>query len=357
MQVSTEQASRFDFKSYLEQSRGLIEQSLEQFLKSDEPEILWTSMRYSVLSSGKRMRAILCLAAAQTILDLQPISVEDKNQEKARADVNHLVMPCACAIEMIHAMSLIHDDLPCLDNDDFRRGKPTNHKVFGEAIALLAGDALLMQAVDTILRYTPDAVDRSVLIEIVRRLATATGAEGMVGGQVYDLIHTGDKQTLSNIAIEEGEIEIETPGDRRVGNESSAKVCNQINTEVLEKIHRSKTAALISFSLWSGARLAGAFNEQLAGIEKFGSILGLAFQIRDDLLDVTGDRDTLGKTPGKDEATMKATWVRVFGIDGATKKLEELKSEGRLVLQQNQLEAPYFSALPDLLDFAIGRTH
>lgn len=333
MALSTREKSTFDFKSFFEESRALVDQKLDDLLAPSEPELLWKSMRYSVLSSGKRIRAVLCLAAASTVSRSQPISVEVLNK----------VLPCACSIEMIHAMSLIHDDLPCLDNDDLRRGQPTNHVVFGEAVALLAGDALLMQAVKTILGSTDKSVDREVLVDVVEKLVDATGAGGMVGGQIFDLIYTGntdikhiDKDGLSGSNIEKSKV---------------------IDLEVVEKIHRGKTAALITFSLWSGARLAGASPVQLGGMERFGGIVGLAFQIADDLLDVTGDSKTLGKTPGKDEAADKATWVRLFGVDGARRKLEELKEEGRAVLKECDLMPADFDALPGLLDFAIQRTH
>jgi len=339
MALSTREKSTFDFKSFFEESRTLVDRKLDELLAPSEPELLWKSMRYSVLSSGKRIRAVLCLAAASTVSKSQPISVE----------VLKKVLPCACSIEMIHAMSLIHDDLPCLDNDDLRRGQPTNHVVFGEAVALLAGDALLMQAVKTLLGFTDKSVEREVLFDVVERLADATGAGGMVGGQIFDLIYTGntdikhiDKDGFSGSSLESNP----ERNQKRV-----------IDLEVVEKIHRGKTAALITFSLWSGARLAGASPVQLSGMERFGGIVGLAFQIADDLLDVTGDSKTLGKTPGKDEAADKATWVRLFGVDGARKKLEELKEEGRKVLKECDLMPADFDALPGLLDFAIQRTH
>lgn len=340
MALSTREKSTFDFKSYFEESRTLVDRKLDELLAPSEPELLWKSMRYSVLSSGKRIRAVLCLAAASTVSRSQPISVE----------VLKMVLPCACSIEMIHAMSLIHDDLPCLDNDDLRRGQPTNHVVFGEAVALLAGDALLMQAVKTLLASTDKSVDREVLIDVVERLVDATGAGGMVGGQIFDLIYTGnadlkhiDKDGLS--------------GSCQQSDAERNPKTGVIDLEVVEKIHRGKTAALITFSLWSGARLVGASPVQLAGMERFGGIVGLAFQIADDLLDVTGDSKTLGKTPGKDQAADKATWIRLFGVDGARQKLEELKEEGRKVLKECDLMPADFDALPGLLDFAIQRTH
>src|SRR5262249_32168734 len=168
-------ATEFEFKQYVASRREIVEDRLHDYLSGGEPEALWESMRYSVLGGGKRLRALLCLTAADA---LNPNAIE-------------AALPCACAIEMVHAMSLIHDDLPALDNDDLRRGRPTNHKVFGEALALLAGDALLVLASETILDRTPAEVDRSVVIDVALELARAAGAGGMVGGQVEDMAFTG----------------------------------------------------------------------------------------------------------------------------------------------------------------------
>ncbi|MBS2004542.1 MAG: farnesyl diphosphate synthase [Candidatus Obscuribacterales bacterium] len=310
--------STFSFKAYASDRRVLIEKRLEQYMSANEPEKLWESMRYSVLSGGKRLRALLCLAAAEAILPNE--------------DVADLVLPCACAIEMVHAMSLIHDDLPSMDNDDLRRGKPTNHKVFGEAMALLAGDALLMLANEILIEETPAKVDRNILLSVVKELSIATGAHGMVGGQVEDMNFTG--------AFEQGHTNKEF-----------------VDEKILSSIHRRKTGALITFSIWSGARLAGANERQLIDLKRFGEILGLAFQITDDLLDVTGDASTLGKTPGKDEATQKATWVRLFGIEGSKQRLQELESEGLEILRSNNIESGSAPALTELLKYAIHRVN
>lgn len=323
----------FDSKKYFEDRRVLVEKKLEEYLPLDEPELLWESMRYSVLGGGKRLRALLCIAAFETVKNIYIKDIEEDDLEISK------VMPCACALEMVHAMSLVHDDLPCLDNDDFRRGKPTNHKVYGEATALLAGDALLMRAVEVLIGKTPRSSDASGLLEVAEALTRATGADGMVGGQIYDLIHTQESGS--------GE------GDTKLGELQRNRT--EINESVVEKIHSGKTCALIRFSLWSGARLAGASAAQLVAIEKFGDILGLAFQITDDLLDVTGDQQTLGKTPGKDEAADKATWIRLFGIDGARAKLSELEVEGKRLLNENGLNKDDFNALESLLKLAIHR--
>ncbi len=331
MPTSTTQHPVFDFTSYLADRRDQVESTLDALLPLSEPDVLWQSMRYSTLSSGKRLRALLSIAAFETVLHHQSKAISPSAMR--------LALALAAAIEMIHAMSLIHDDLPCLDNDDLRRGKPTNHKVFGEAMALLAGDALLMRATEVLIcswqKETthindggPDSggelVDSGIILDIIGRMSAATGAGGMVGGQVFDLEQTG-------------------------GSSPS------LDPDLLHKIHRGKTGALIKFSLWSGARLAGADEKQLSAFEKLGDILGLAFQIADDLLDVVGDKDRLGKTPGKDEAAKKLTWVAIFGVQGARKKLAELESEGKDLLNGSGLVSEDWPILQRLLESAIHR--
>lgn len=300
-----------EFKHYLTSRRQLVEQKLAEYLQAGEPAVLWESMRYSVLGGGKRLRPILCLAAAESV----------------SAAATELALPCACSVEMIHAMSLIHDDLPALDNDDLRRGRPTNHKVFGEAMALLAGDALLMLALEVLLDNTPARVDRAVVLDVALALARAAGAAGMVGGQVEDMCFTG----------------------------LAARPAECITEAMIESVHSRKTGALLRFSVWSGARLAGAEAPILAAFSRFGAVLGLAFQITDDLLDVTGDVKTLGKTPGKDEIADKATWVRLFGVDESRQKLAALESEGKALLRSTGLESGPLSRLESLLEYAIHR--
>lgn len=324
--------SEFDFKEYTTTLRQAIEVSLESYLNSNDPPGLWDSMRYSVLNGGKRLRALLCLSSGTAI-------------KGSGARILKTLMPCACAIEMVHAMSLIHDDLPCMDDDDLRRGKPTNHKVFGEALALLAGDALLMHAIDILIDKTPRSIDRAVVLNVALELARATGAKGMVAGQVEDLAFTG---LSTGSAAQDPDRSSET---------LSTMSHPTLDAAIIESIHRRKTGALIKFSVWSGAKLAGASQAQLQGLDRFGDILGLAFQITDDLLDVTGDARTLGKTPGKDEATKKATWVRIFGITGAREKLAELEEEGTILLSGLHLESGSSPALHALLQYAIHRSN
>jgi geranylgeranyl diphosphate synthase type II len=322
IKVSKVSSSKFDFERYVLDCKTQIEHNLDLWMQPHEPEILWQSMRYSVLSGGKRLRAILCMAAAEAC---------SNNTEAARKTV----MPCAAAIEMVHAMSLIHDDLPCMDNDDLRRGKPTNHRVFGEALALLAGDALLMLALEVLLDRTDAAVNPRNLTAVASELTRAAGAFGMVGGQVLDLSYTGQGiertnafKALDNIAIDEA---------------------------ILGTIHRKKTGAIIRFSAWSGAKLASANEKQLSTMAEFGDILGLAFQIADDLLDVTGDVTTLGKTPGKDEASQKATWVRVFGVEESQSRLEALEKKGLELISAADFNTDAVPALAAILNYAIHR--
>jgi len=351
---TTSQSSVFDFKNYLEERRLLVEKKLDEFLAIDEPEILWESMRYSALGAGKRIRALLAIATFESItrINKNDSGLKSDATTGATSKINALsqdelekflapVLPLACAIEMVHAMSLVHDDLPCLDNDDMRRGKATNHKAYGEAMALLAGDALLMRAVEILIcsRDIHSHIEnKEILLDITGALAKATGANGMVGGQVFDLVYTGSG---NNIDVRTG------------ASGSDAKP--QLDETVIRKIHAGKTGALLRFSLWSGARLANADAEQLAALEQFGDIVGLAFQITDDLLDVTGDVETLGKTPGKDQAANKATWVSVFGVDGAREKLHKLEDEGKKLLQAKGLSHADSPVLESLLEMAIHR--
>ncbi len=308
----------FDLDQYMATRRELVEQRLSEYLPLAEPELLWRSMRYSVLAGGKRFRSILCIAAAEAVYFSQSAGSPSGHPDIALLD---RILPCCCAIEMVHAMSLIHDDLPALDNDDFRRGNPTNHKVFGEAVALLAGDALIVLANEILIKKTPENVSKEMLLSIISELAHATGANGMVGGQVYDLALTG----------------------------------SQADVEMLTKMHDGKTAALIRFCAWSGATLAGANRETTEFFNQYAGMLGLAFQIADDLLDVTGDMKTLGKTPGKDHADNKSTWVTLFGLEGARTKLAELEERGLAFLDKSVLSDNTLPPLKQLLQYAIHR--
>jgi geranylgeranyl diphosphate synthase type II len=230
-------------------------------------------MRYSVFAGGKRVRPVLMLAACDAV---------GGNLEKA--------IPAACAMEMIHTYSLIHDDLPAMDDDDFRRGNPTNHKVYGEATAILAGDALLTEAF--ILLSKDDGGDAAARLKVIQEIATASGSRGMVGGQVVDMESEG-KPELIDIAT-------------------------------LSYIHTHKTGALIRASVRAGAILAGAGEERLASLTRYAEAIGLAFQIADDILDVEGTTEELGKDAGSDEARGKATYPALVGLEASKARAQEL---------------------------------
>ena len=315
----------FDFPSYVQDKRSQLEACLAEYLSGDEPPALWESMRYSVLEGGKRIRGMMCFAAAEAVAG-EPAAAGGT----ASVSVAEIVMPCACAIEMVHAMSLIHDDLPVMDNDDFRRGRPTNHKVYGEALALLAGDALLVRATEVLARHTPPVVDRQALIDVIAEFARVSGAWGLVGGQVDDLAFGGQlaQQLAEQIGVDE---------------------------RTLRSIHRRKTGALLSFCSWSGAYLMGARGDLADAFKQFGELLGLAFQITDDLLDVTGDIKTLGKTPGKDEAAQKTTWVRMFGIERSRQHVVELREQLEDLLNQTGIATGRRAALNAIVDYAVTR--
>jgi geranylgeranyl diphosphate synthase, type II len=261
----------------LEQGRLLTDEALDRLipLETVDPVSIHKAMRHSVFAGGKRLRPVLCMEAGRLIAGSLPAGIEE----------------LGAALEMLHTYSLIHDDLPALDNDDLRRGRPTCHKVFGEAIAILAGDALQTQAYEVLARLKCPLEAR---VHIVAEIAHATGTlDGMIGGQVVDL---------------EAEHTRPTP-------------------EMLEYIHRSKTAALITASLVSGGLYAEAKDSQVQKLRAFGRAIGLAFQIVDDVLDVTQTSEQLGKTAGKDTASEKATYPALFGIDASIGKADALVNE------------------------------
>ena len=293
----------FDLKPYLETRRALVDAALDRTLPPEDtlPANLHRAMRYSVLAPGKRLRPILVIAGAEAVGGAAPS-----------------VMDAACALELIHAYSLIHDDLPAMDDDDYRRGRLTNHKVFGEAMAILAGDALLTLAFRLIADNASRMNDPRMIARVVADVADAAGTNGMVGGQVIDI-------------------------------ESEGK---DVGPDTLEYIHRHKTAALIRVSLTAGATLAGGRPEQLAAIRAAGESLGLAFQIVDDILDVEGSLAELGKSAGSDERKKKATYPAIHGLDVSKQKARTLIEEAKRLLEP--LGAP---ALPirALADFVLER--
>jgi geranylgeranyl diphosphate synthase, type II len=272
--------SAFDLEAYLKDKRVLVDAALERFLPGEDvqPLTVHRAMRYSVLAGGKRLRPILVIAGAEAV-GAPPATV----------------MPTACALEMIHTYSLIHDDLPAMDDDDYRRGRLTNHKVFGDAVAILAGDALLTLAFKLVADNAALVSDPRVVCDVVAAIAEASGTFGMVGGQVVDI-------------------------------ESEGKA---ITPETLEYIHRHKTAALLRGSLWVGARLGGADAAALAAIDDAGQSLGLAFQIVDDILDVEGSLEALGKTAGSDARKQKATYPALHGLEVSRREARRLIEEAK----------------------------
>jgi len=258
----------------LEQGRALADAALERLLPaaSEHPVSIHRAMRHSVFAGGKRLRPILCMEAARMVAGSLPSGVED----------------LGAALEMLHTYSLVHDDLPALDNDDLRRGRPTCHKAFGEAVAILAGDALQTHAYLTLSRLQCEPAAR---VRIIEEIARGTGTiNGMIGGQVADL-------------------------------ESEHA---QVDFKTLEYIHKAKTAALISASVVGGGLYAGADGEAVEKLRSFGQRIGLAFQIVDDVLDVTQTSEQLGKTAGKDKAAEKATYPALFGVEPSLQKADEL---------------------------------
>jgi geranylgeranyl diphosphate synthase, type II len=261
----------------LEQGRSLTDAALDRLipLETQPPVSIHKAMRHSVFAGGKRLRPVLCIEAGKMVARSTTSGIDD----------------LGAALEMLHTYSLIHDDLPALDNDDFRRGRPTCHKVFGEAIAILAGDALQTQAYEVLARLKCPAEAR---VRIIEEIALGTGTvDGMIGGQVVDLESEHTHPTA----------------------------------EMLEYIHRSKTAALITASLVSGGLYAGAKDSEIAHLRAFGRAIGLAFQITDDVLDVTQTSEQLGKTAGKDTASEKATYPALFGIEASISKADALVNE------------------------------
>jgi geranylgeranyl diphosphate synthase type II len=265
-------------KETLEQGRIATDAALERLIPAatQHPTSIHKAMRHSVFAGGKRLRPILCMEAGRMVAGSLPAGIED----------------VGAALEMLHTYSLIHDDLPALDNDDLRRGRPTCHKVFGEAIAILAGDALQTQAYEVLALVKCPAEAR---VRIIEEIARGTGTvDGMIGGQVVDLEAEHTKPDL----------------------------------QMLEYIHRSKTAALITASVVSGGLYAGGDEDAIRKLRTFGQSIGLAFQIVDDVLDVTQTSEQLGKTAGKDMAAEKVTYPALFGIDESIKKADRLIEKG-----------------------------
>jgi geranylgeranyl diphosphate synthase type II len=287
--------------AFFEEDRQLVDAALERLLPAADarPASIHEALRYSVFAGGKRVRPILCLESARIF----------------SPDVT-AALPVACALEFIHTYSLIHDDLPALDNDDLRRGHPTCHVKFGEANAILAGDALLTLAFEVLAGADVEAARR---VKLIAEIAKAAGTrDGMVGGQVADLEAEG----------------------------------KQITPEMLEYIHRSKTAALIRGSVLAGAIAGGASDEDVARLRRFGDQIGWAFQVTDDILDVTESSAALGKTAGKDQAQHKATYPALFGLEKSRQFAQDLVARAMAELDPYGVRA---ARLRELAEFLVLR--
>jgi geranylgeranyl diphosphate synthase type II len=278
----------------------LIEKALVEELQEDKAldPTLCESMKYSLTAGGKRLRPILVMAAADAI-------------GAKGTDFIHI----ACAIEMIHTYSLIHDDLPAMDNDDYRRGKLTNHKVYGDGMAILAGDALLTQAFEVMLRQ--DNLPADVLLKVVREMSIGAGPNGMVGGQAIDLEAEGKQKSLS--------------------------------LDELKKMHAGKTGALFRAAIRSGAIIAGASDKELAALTTYADCFGLAFQITDDILDVIGDEAVIGKPVGSDERNDKSTYVSLTSLEEAKKLAADTVAEAVKALEMFGDKATFLRELVEYL--------
>lgn len=272
-----------NFKDELKEKVSIIDEYLEKYLPSEGeyPQVIFKAMRYSVFAGGKRLRPIMVMETC-----------------KAFGGDFKKAMPFACSLEMIHTYSLIHDDLPAIDNDDYRRGRLTNHKMFGEDIAILAGDALLHHAFETMSRACVEQNDIGSCRAMLA-IAEGAGVHGMVGGQVVDVISEG----------------------------------KPIDKETLDFIHKNKTAAMLIGALKSGAIIGGASDAEVKKIEKAGELIGIAFQIQDDILDVTSTFEKLGKPINSDEKNNKVTYATMFGVEKASEFVKSMSDEAIEILQ------------------------
>lgn len=296
-------------QSYMTYWAARIEQELKQVLPAEwaVPELLREAMHYSLMAGGKRLRPILLLAAAEAASG--PAACE-------------AAIDAACAIEAVHTYSLVHDDLPAMDNDDLRRGKPTNHKVFGEAMAILAGDGLLTHAFHLVTRSVHrHGVSAETALQIIADLAKLAGAAGMVGGQAADML---GEQGITDLAG-------------------------------LEFIHRHKTGDLIAFSLIAGGRIGGATPNQLKALESYGYQIGLAFQIQDDILDLTGDETKIGKPVKSDVKQQKVTYPYLLGLEESRAKAAALTEEAKKAVADADFAHP--ERLLQLADYLMKRDH
>ena len=292
-----------DFLKEFEERIIEVNKSLSSYLEEKEclQETIYKAMNYSLHAGGKRIRPVLMMATAELM-----------------GGTRESVMPFACAVEMIHTYSLIHDDLPCMDNDDLRRGKPTNHKVYGEAVAVLAGDALLNYAFEAMLKNSE--VSPNMTLAAMTELAAASGIDGMIGGQIIDI-------------------------------ESEGKT---IDAVTLMTMHLHKTAALIMASAKIGALIGGGDKEDLIAMEEFARYLGIAFQIKDDILDITGNEEELGKKVGMDYALEKSTFVSIYGLEQAQQLLCDYTQKAIDTLSRYGDKAEF---LKELANFLLSRNN
>jgi geranylgeranyl diphosphate synthase, type II len=294
--VVTGEKTTFNLKAYLGQKQAMVETALDHCLTVTYPETVYESMRYSLMAGGKRLRPILCLASCEML-----------------GGHVEMAMPTACAIEMVHTMSLIHDDLPSMDNDDFRRGKPTNHKVYGEAVAILAGDGLLAYAFEHVAKNTKHVpLDR--VLDVVVRLGQAF--HDLVCGQVVDIQSEGK---------------------------------SDMTIETLTYIHNHKTSALLEVSVLAGAVLGGATDADQQKLLKYSKNIGLAFQIVDDILDITATTEELGKSAGKDLTAEKLTYPKLWGIDESRRQADSLVAEAKEIVMAYGEKALPLAAIADYI--------
>lgn len=288
------------FKEKLREKQQLVEKELHRILDIEEkPEIIYEAMRYSVFAGGKRLRPVLCLSSCELL----------------GGDIKK-ALPVACAIELIHTYSLIHDDLPAMDNDDLRRGKPTNHKVYGEAIAILAGDGLLNLGYEVLVRHAlehPEDYER--ILKATNEIATASGCKGIIGGQVVDILSQN----------------------------------TELTHEELKFIHEHKTAALIEASVCAGAYIAGATEEDIHALREYARLIGFAFQIKDDILDVIGEEEKLGKKVGSDKEKGKFTFVNIFELEKSQEMVVELTQNAVKILDRFGEKALFLKELSNYL--------
>ena len=292
------------FLAWVDDTLQQVECALSDWVPASAPAGLGEAMRYAVLDGGKRLRPLLAVGAAQAVT--------------GSVQVPELALRAGCAVELIHAYSLVHDDMPCMDNDVLRRGKPTVHVQFGQAQAMLAGDALQALAFELLLQHK---LDKAVSADLARELALAAGHQGMAGGQAIDLAGVGQALTQTH----------------------------------LEDMHRRKTGALLLASVRMGAMAVGANATNMQALQRYGQALGLAFQVIDDVLDVTADSATLGKTAGKDAAAEKPTFVSLMGLDPARQYAYDLLAQAHAALDTAELSTT--DTLRHLADWVVDRTH